>query len=53
MRRVLFTWMGVLILGFSVLAASGCGDDVRRTETITIYEEEPVKMVSPGEPIVE
>lgn len=35
----------------SVLA--GCADDIRTTKTITVHEEEPVQMVSPGTEIVE
>ena len=35
----------------SVLA--GCGDDIRTTKSITVHEEEPVRMVSPGTEIVE
>ena len=35
----------------SVLA--GCADDIRTTKSVTIHEEEPVKMVSPGTEVVE
>jgi hypothetical protein len=32
---------------------TGCGDNVKKTKKVTIIEEEPVRMVSPGEEVVE
>ncbi len=39
---------------FAVFALlSGCGDDVRKTKSVERHEQEPVKMTSPGEEVVE
>ncbi len=42
-----------LLLFVAVLVQAGCTDDVRKTKKITVYEEEPVRMVSPGQEVVE
>ncbi len=35
------------------IMSTGCRDDVRTTSTVTIHEESPPEMVSPGEMVVE
>jgi hypothetical protein len=47
-------WGSFAVLALLFVAfVAGCQDDVRRTKTVTTYEEEPVRMVSPGTEVVE
>lgn len=49
MKRVL-----VLLLAFGLLfAASGCGDDVKKTTVKQEVQESEPEMVAPGEMVVE
>lgn len=53
MRKAIISLVGVAFSVVMLVATNGCGDDVQSTEAITIHEQEPVRMVSPGEPVVE
>lgn len=44
--------IGLLALLAGMMSV-GCRDDVRTTSTVTIHEESPPEMVSPGEMVVE
>ena len=56
MTRRLDNGMGVAVRWLALAAfivLTGCRDEVRTTSTVTVHEESPPEMVSPGEMVVE
>ncbi len=46
---------GIICVVFvsTIIVTAGCGDDVRTTKSVTRHEQEPARMVSPGQEVVE
>lgn len=53
MRRMARVLAGSLAAIVLVVWIGGCQDDVKKTKKVKRYEQEPVRMVSPGTEVVE
>ena len=53
MNRIVSVLIGAVLAVGMGLTTLGCADDIKTTQTITIYEEDPPRMVSPGTEVVE
>ena len=53
MSRFTLVLVAALLVAGPGFAILGCADDIKTTRTITTYEEDPPRMVSPGSEVVE